>query len=232
MRISEAPLDFKLNTIPAAQLVVEYCFCFVIIDSKSDTVQLAHFSIDEYLQEKQFPFITSGHRTVALARINYMPLPWLSEALQVLGEDGDEEVSEQDSEPLKILSNRHNAKAPSSQATAGPSLQAAGSPTSATSTPGTLLKSLSGTGPDGPTNLQYGLPVNNYSAPWFPGKPEQSWQVTKLEDLRWIPEKRSVESVSHPAADPSNTRENLSEAGLLEPTTLKKLIFMDYAALN
>ena len=172
MRIAEAPLDFKLSTIPAAQLVVEYCFGFVTIDPKSDTVRLAHFSIDEYLRQKQFSFITSGHTTVSLACVNYMLLPWLPRSLQNLREDDDlDGISEQDSEILKVSSdnnnnnnNNNNNTAPSSQALSGPSFHDGGS-TSAESTLETiigLLKPVSGTtGPDGFRDRQSEVPADN-----------------------------------------------------------------------
>jgi len=77
MLISETPLNFKPSTIPAGQLFVEYCFGFVVIDTKSDIVRLAHFSIDEYLRQRNFNFLAPANTTIALACINYMLLPWL-----------------------------------------------------------------------------------------------------------------------------------------------------------
>ncbi|KAG7405841.1 hypothetical protein Forpe1208_v014467 [Fusarium oxysporum f. sp. rapae] len=108
MRISEAPHDFKLSTNPAGQLFVEYYCGFVVIDSRSDTVRLAHFSIDEYLRQRQFEFITCGNKMVSLACVNYMLLPWLPGTFRHLVEDEDVDgIAEQDT---RVLDNDRASK--------------------------------------------------------------------------------------------------------------------------
>ena len=91
-----------------------------MIDPNSNTVRLAHFSIDEYLRERQFPFITSGHQTVSLACVNYMLLPWLPGGLEGLrGDDDLDDASDQGVQSVKISLGDDKTAALSSGAALG-----------------------------------------------------------------------------------------------------------------
>lgn len=108
IRISEAPLGFKPNTLPGEHSFVEYCFGFVIIDPRPHTVRLAHFSIDEYLRQRHFEFITSGPATVAIACLNYMLLPWTPGITsQGLVNEGHDDVATKQSEGRNIPLDEH-----------------------------------------------------------------------------------------------------------------------------
>ncbi|KAK4448704.1 hypothetical protein QBC34DRAFT_495090 [Podospora aff. communis PSN243] len=110
IRISEAPNQFSLDTVPAWQLCVEYCLGFVVLDTKSDTVRLAHFSIDEYLRQRQFDFIASGQQEAAVACLNYIAMPWRLGTYQTVVEaddNGTDPDISHDSIWVKIQANLH-----------------------------------------------------------------------------------------------------------------------------
>lgn len=84
MHITIDPTKFNAEDLPLQHLFVEYCFGLVVVDEKTRNVRLAHYSIDEYLRQRNFGFLQDGDKVVARACMNYMLIPELAGTLQIL----------------------------------------------------------------------------------------------------------------------------------------------------
>ena len=98
---SDGCTEFDEGNLPPPAQFEEYCCGFVMVDTKTNTVRLAHYSIDEYFrQEKKHAFLDHANEIITVSCISYLMAPG---AVQDDEPSKDSEETETSKDPRPFL---------------------------------------------------------------------------------------------------------------------------------